>query len=161
VTDDDVTIGVGVLELAGAIGNSAAGVASAEELERIGKAAIDDINAHGGVQCRKLVGKFYRGNPINQDQQRATCLQVVQDRPFLFTDSGAFAYPFGSYNCLSQQKVPVITPVNITGSDLERFSPYVASLTADASTSMYTAVLGAKQLGAFDPKKGFKKLGIL
>ena len=161
VSDDEIHIAVGVLELAGAIGNSAAGVASAEELERIGQAAIDDINGRGGVQCRKLVGKFYRGNPINQDQQRATCLEIVQDRPFLFSDAGAFAYPFGSYNCLSQQEVPTITPVNITGSDVERFAPYVASLTSDSRTAMYTAVFGAKAVGAFDPRKGFKKLGLL
>jgi hypothetical protein len=161
VTDSQITIGIGVLDLAGAIGNSAAGVASADELQRIGQAAVADVNARGGVRCRSLVAKFYKGNPINQDQLRATCLQIIQDRPFLFADSGAFAYPFGAYNCLSQQKLPVLTPTNITASDVQRFGPYVASYTSNAETAMYTAVFGAKQMGMFDPAKGFRKLGLL
>jgi hypothetical protein len=161
VSDSQITIGIGVLDLAGAIGNSAAGVASADELQRIAAAAVADINTRGGVQCRSLVAKYYKGNPINQDQLRATCLQIIQDRPFLFADAGAFAYPFGAYNCLSQQKVPVLTPTNITSSDVQRFGPYVASYTSNAETAMYTAVFGAKQMGMFDPAKGFKKLGLL
>jgi hypothetical protein len=161
VSDSQITIGIGVLDLAGAIGNSAAGVASADELQRIAAAAIADVNARGGVQCRSLVAKYYKGNPINQDQLRATCLQIIQDRPFLFADAGAFAYPFGAYNCLSQQKVPVLTPTNITATDVQRFGPYVASYTSNAETAMSTAVFGAKQMGMFDPAKGFKKLGLL
>ena len=161
VTDEEIRIGVGILELAGPIGNGAAGVASPDELQRMAEAAVADLNERGGVHCRKIVAKYYKGNPINPDTQRATCLQVIQDRPLLFTDMGAFVYPTGAFACLTQQKVPTITPTAITGTEISRFAPYLASTTSDAATAMYTAVLGAKQMGMFDPAKGFKKLGLL
>ena len=55
----------------------------------------------------------------------------------------------------------VITVAQPLTSDLTRFSPYLASVNSDTGTDMTTAVLGAQQVGYFDPANGFKKLGLL
>jgi len=161
VTDKEIVFGYGYANLAGPIGNSAVGLGSPDEYKRLAQAVVDDINARGGVQCRKVVLKVYEGNPVNQDQTRATCLQVGQDRPFLFADSGAFAYPLGAYGCLPQQKIPVVTPAMILGSEVSKFSPYLTSVASDSPTEMRDVALGGAQQGFFDPAKGFKKLGLL
>src|SRR4051812_39663748 len=53
ITDKTIQLGVPVLDLAGPIGNGAAGQAAADDLIKITQAVIDDINARGGVQCRQ------------------------------------------------------------------------------------------------------------
>jgi len=161
VTDTTITIAFGYLNLAGPIGNGAVGVATPDEFRRMATAVAADINARGGVQCRTIQLKFYEGNPLNQDQTHAVCLQAAADRPFLFADAGAFAYPQGVYNCLPQQKVPILTPQLILPSEIARFSPYLATYSSDASTAMRDAAFGLKQRAFFDPAKGFKKLGLL
>lgn len=161
VDDATITIGFGYPNLAGAIGNSAVGLASPEEFRAMARAVVDDVNAAGGVQCRQLAIRIYEGNPINQDQTQSTCLQVGQDAPFMFADAGAFVYPLGQYGCLAQQRIPTVTVAQPLTSDIDRFFPYLASTSADTETEMHTAVLGAQQRGFFDPANGFVKLGIL
>ena len=161
VKDDEIFIAVGLLELAGPIGNSAAGQAESGEMQRIAETIIADINARGGVQCRQLVAKFYRGNPINPEQTRATCLEIIQDRPFMVADAGAFAFPQGAYNCLPQQKVPALVTGNLLNSEIQKFAPYLASPSGGAEVAMRDVAFGARDLGLFDPAKGFKKLGLL
>lgn len=161
VTDKTILVAVGILNLAGPIGNGTVGVASPDELRAMGQAIADDINARGGVQCRRLVLKFYEGNPINPDQQRANCLRMVQDRPLLVVDAGAFVYPQGAYACIPQQRVPLINSSMLLRSEITRFAPYIASVGVDAATEMRDVAFGLKELGFFDPAKGFRKLGLL
>lgn len=161
VTDSTITVGFGYANLAGAIGNSAVGLGSPQDYMNMAQAVVDDINANGGVQCRKLLFKAYEGNPINQDQTQATCVQVGQDAPLMFADGGAFVYPLGLYGCVARQNIPIITVTQLITSDIKRFSPYLASVMTDTATEMTTGVLGAQQRGYFDPGKGFKKLGLL
>lgn len=161
VADDTIEIGVGYPNLAGAIGNSAVGLASPEEYVRMIEVVVEDVNASGGVQCRQLAFTAYEGNPINQDQTQATCVQVGEDAPLAFADAGAFVYPLGQYGCLAQQSIPLVTVAQAVTSDLARFFPYLASTSADTATEMTTAVLGAQQIGFFDPANGFEMLGLL
>jgi hypothetical protein len=161
VTDSTITIGVGYANLAGAIGNSAVGLGSPQDYANMAKVVVDDVNANGGVQCRQLAYKMYEGNPINQDQTQATCLQVGQDAPLAFADAGAFVYPLGQYGCLAQQHIPLVTVAQAVTSDLQRFYPYLSSTSADTATEMKSSVFGAKQIGFFDPANGFQKLGLL
>lgn len=161
VTDTTISIGVGYANLAGAIGNSAVGLGSPEDYHRMAQVVVDDINATGGVQCRQLAFKMYEGNPINQDQTQATCLQVGQDAPLAFADAGAFVYPLGQYGCLAQQSIPLVTVAQAVTSDLSRFYPYLASTSADTATEMLTNVLAAQKTGFFDAANGFQKLGLL
>ena len=161
VTDKTILVAVPLLDLAGPIGNGAAGVASAEELERIAAAVIDDINARGGVQCRKLTAKYYRMNPISPDGGRSGCLQILQDKPAIVTDVGGFAFPQGAYLCVPQQRVPVITSQLLLPSELAKYSPYIATPGADMVTMVRNSAFGLRDRGFFDPAKGFKKLGLL
>ena len=161
VTDKTLLLGMPVLDLAGPIGNSAAGQAAADDLIKVSQAVIDDINSRGGVQCRKIDAKFYKLNPINPDGGRAGCLQVIQDHPALVVDMGGFAFPQSAYLCIPQQKIPIITLSSVLESELKKFAPYLASPSPDATTMMRDAAFGFRDRGFFDPAKGFKKLGIL
>ena len=161
VTDKTIAVAVTLLDLAGPIGNGAAGQASADELEAIARAVIEDINGRGGVACRQLAPKYYKFNPINPDAGRASCLQVIQDRPAIVVDAGGFAFPQSAYLCIPQQKIPIITVSTILQSEAQKFAPYLASPTSDATTMMRNTAFGLRDRGFFDPAKGFKKLGLL
>jgi hypothetical protein len=161
VTDDTITIAVTLLDLAGPIGNSAAGQQSADEAEAVAQSVINDINARGGVQCRELKAKFYKFNPINPDAGRASCLQVIEARPAVVADVGGFAFPQSAYLCIPQQKIPIITVSTILQSEVADHAPFLASPTSDATTMMRDTAFGLRDRGYFDPAKGFKKLGLL
>ncbi len=70
VTDKSISLDVAVLDLAGPIGNNAAGQASADDLTKFGQTVLADINARGGLACRPATAKFYKVNPIGADQGR-------------------------------------------------------------------------------------------
>jgi hypothetical protein len=161
VTDKTIQLGIPVLDLAGPIGNSAAGQAAADDLIKISQAVIDDINGRGGVQCRQLTAKFYKLNPINPDGGRAGCLSVIQDHPALVVDLGGFAFPQSAYLCIPQQKIPIVTLSSVLASETSKYAPYLASPSPDATTMMRDAAFGMRDRGFFDPAKGFKKLGLL
>jgi hypothetical protein len=161
VTDKEITIAITLVALAGAVGNSAVGIASSDEFKRIGEAVRQDINAKGGVQCRQLAFKYYDVNPLSQDAQRSACLQVAQDRPLLVADIAGFAFPAGAYGCVPQQKIPLIASATLLRSEIQRFQPYVAAPNADAETQLRTMVLGLRDRKWFDAANGFKKLGVL
>lgn len=161
VTDKTITVAVSVLNVAGPVGNSAAGLASPDDLKKMAQAIADDINERGGVQCRTIALRFYEGNPLSQDQQHATCLQIAQDHPLVTVDMGAYAYPPGAYNCIAQMKIPMIANALVLPSEVDRFYPYLATSQSDTDTVMRDTALGLKQRGWFDPGQGFKKLGLL
>jgi hypothetical protein len=160
ITNSTITVAGVVLDLAGPIGNSAAGFAAAEDLERMIDAVVADVNARGGVQCRKLQMKYYRANPLSQDQQRSVCLQVAQDKPFLGIDMAGFATN-NAHNCLPQQKVPFLAITAVDAGDLERFAPYLATINGESGAIGRNAARALGQVGFLDPAKGFKKLGLL
>jgi hypothetical protein len=161
VTDKTVLLDFAVLDLAGPIGNSAANQASADDLVKMGQALIADVNARGGLACRTATGKFYRVNPIGPDQGRNACLQIIQDKPGLAIDAGGFAFPQSAYACIPQQKIPLISASWILTSEAMKFAPYLGSPVGDLGTVMRDTALGLRDLGWFDPAKGFKKLGLL
>jgi hypothetical protein len=153
---------VALLDLAGPIGNGAAGQASADDGEQMAKAVIADLNARGGAACRQLSAKYYKLNPIGPDQGRSGCLQILQDKPAMVIDLGGFAFPQGSYTCIAQQKVPILTSSAVLSAEVDKFFPYLASGgLGELATVMRDTVFGLKERGFFDPAKGFKKLGIL
>jgi len=161
VTDKNITVAASIVDLAGPIGNSAAGLGSADEIIRMAQAVTNDINARGGVQCRTITLKTYKVNPLSQDQQQAQCLQIGQDRPLVVADIGGFAFPQGSYGCIPRQKIPLVEILSVTQSELRRFSPYLAATNSELGSAMRTLANALKERGWFDGAKGFKKLGLL
>lgn len=160
VDDKSVLIGVGVLNLAGPIGNQTVGVASAEDFEKFFDFVIADVNSRGGMACRQVKVKYYETSPINPDQQRAACIQAGQDKIVFFLDLGAFVYPQSAYLCMSEQKIPIMTAVPILPEEM-KYAPYLWSTGATTALMMHAYVKGLNQVGYFDPAKGFKKLGLL
>src|SRR5207245_2151469 len=159
--DKSLLIDVAVLDLAGPIGNSAANQASADDLQKFAQALIADVNARGGMACRQATAKYYKVNPIGPDQGRNACLQIIQDHPAMALDAGGFAFPQSAYACIPQQKIPLITASLILTSEATKFAPYLATPTPDLGTVMRDAAFGLKDIGFFDPAKGFRKLGLL
>ena len=90
-----------LLNLAGAIGNSAVGQSSPQVQQQMAQAVVDDINSHGGVDCRKLVVTYYQANPIDPTSTQNICLQIQQAG--VFAVMGGFAYPESANDCLAQQ----------------------------------------------------------
>jgi hypothetical protein len=161
VTDKEIKVAVPLLDLAGPVGNGAVGVASADDLQKVSTAVINDINSRGGGACRKLVPKFYKFNPIGPDQGRGACLQVIQDGPAIVGDVGGFAFPQGAYACIPQAKIPLVGAGMLVPSELAKFPPYLATAGADMATIMRITAYGLRDHGFFDPAKGFKKLGLV
>lgn len=161
VSDRSVTVAFSLLDLAGPIGNSAANQASADDQQRMVQALVDDVNARGGFACRSVSPKYYRLNPISPDQGRGGCLQIIEARPAVVADLGGFAFPQGAYNCIPQQKIPLLTVSLIQTSEVKRFAPYLASPAADLGTVMRITGVGLKVTGWFSASNGFKKLGLL
>jgi len=161
VTDKTVNIAVALLDLAGPIGNGAAGQAPADSQQKMVEGLIKEINGRGGAGCRQLAAKFYKFNPIGADQGRAGCLEIIQSRPALVIDLGGFAFPQSAYNCIPQQKIPIITASVVLASEITKFAPYLATPAPDLGTVMRDTAFGLRDRGWFDPAKGFKKLGLL
>ena len=161
VTDKTISIAVALLDLAGPIGNGAAGQAPADSQQRMVEQLIKEVNGRGGAACRQLTAKFYKFNPIGADQGRAGCLEIIQSRPALVLDLGGFAFPQSAYNCIPQQKIPLITTSVVLASEITKFAPYLATPAPDLSTVMRDTAFGLRDRGWFDPAKGFKKLGLL
>ena len=161
VTDKTVLLSFAILDLAGPIGNNAAGQASADDLTKFAQSLLADVSSRGGLACRTPTAKFYKVNPIGADQGRNACLQIIQDRPAVAVDAGGFAFPQSAYACVPQQKIPMVTASAILTSEAAKFAPYLAAPAADLGTVMRDTAFGLRDVGWFDPAKGFKKLGLL
>src|SRR5256885_1826940 len=55
---------------------------SVADLQKAYNAVFDYYNAAGGVQCRKLVPKYYSDNVLDVSSEQAACLQMQQDKVF-------------------------------------------------------------------------------
>src|SRR5207249_8936566 len=84
VTASEIFVAVPLINLGGDVGNETFGIR--KDLEAVANAAAAGINADGGVACRKLRIKTYRVNPLNQNEQRSKCLEIIADKPFAVID---------------------------------------------------------------------------
>jgi hypothetical protein len=159
VSAKEIRIAIVLLNLAGAAGNGLIGVPPVEQQQADFDAVIADINKNGGIQCRKLVPTYYQGNPLDQNQEHATCLQVVQDKPFAMLDVGAIDTPPSSRVCVPQAKIPLFDVVPILLSEAQKdLYPYMFTYFGQWDTVLRDAVLGARQLDWF---AGAQKIGLL
>jgi hypothetical protein len=116
---------------------------------------FDNYNKAGGVQCRKLVGKYYRDNVLDASSEEAACTQMQQD--------GVFAVLNNLYNpqettCVAQEKIPNLwyTPPHTNA--MHQYYPYLMSNFPDYDRLVQDYVSGAQQVNWF---AGMNKLGIL
>ena len=159
VTPTQIKVADVLLNLAGAIGNSAVEQPSPQIQQQMAQAVVDDINAHGGVACRKLSVTYYQANPIDPTSTQNICLQIQQAG--VFAVIGGFAYPQGANDCLAQQRIPVMANLGPTPSEGRQYFPYYMSIGPDPVQDYKNAILGMRDRGFFTPAQGFQKLAIL
>ena len=148
-----------LLNLAGAIGNSAVGQSSPQVQQQMAQAVVDDINAHGGVDCRKIVVTYYQANPIDPTSTQNICLQIQQAG--VFAVMGGFAYPESANDCLAQQRIPLIASIAPSPSEAKQYYPYMMSISPDPLQDYRNSIFGLKARGWFTAAQGFQKLAIL
>lgn len=153
VTASQVTVGI-LLPDAGPV-NSYVGIPSQSAFQAAYNAVLAYYNQAGGVQCRKLVAKYYDDNVLDSSSEQATCLQVVQDSVFAVLNN--FDTP-AETTCLAQHSIPNIWYTPAHGPNVRQFYPYLLSDAPNYDRLIRNYVVGAQQEGFF---KGMKKLGIL
>jgi hypothetical protein len=153
VSNTTITIGV-ILPTIGGL-NSAIGIPSEADHKKAYAAVFNDINSHGGAQCRKLVAKFYTDNPLDSSTGRAACLQIQQDKVFAVINN---LFNSDVSTCVAQAKVPNFWYTTPHTNAIKKYAPYIMSFQADYDRLVTSYVRGSKAVGWFS---GAKKLGIL
>ena len=158
ITDKEVRIALMLVELVGATGNETVNVPPKEQQKADYDAMVDEINKTGGVACRKLTPLYFTINPLDQAQLRQTCLNVAEAKVFYANDLGGYAAFPAVADCYIEHQIPFYEGNFIPQAQLERAYPYMFA--AGTQDNVYfNAAFALKDLGFFDPAKGFKKLG--
>ncbi|MCU1692862.1 MAG: hypothetical protein JWM64_1953, partial [Frankiales bacterium] len=153
VTAKTITVGVITVDLGTA--GEALDLPSSADLRKAYGAVIDDVNAKGGVRCRKLVARFYNDSVLDASQEHAACLQMTEDK--VFTVFNNF-FTTQEAACIAKQKIPNIWYGPPHTADLQRYAPYILSWQPHLDLLIKHYVHGAQQQGFFS---GMKKLGLL
>ncbi len=134
------------------------------DAEDVVNALVADINSRGGVACRKLVVRFYKVNPFEENDQRSECTKAARDdRVFAFLDPGGLT-TLATQSCVTvRYHVPLLNASAWPASYVQAQAPYYLSSNTDANRAARNWVFLAKQAGFFDPSppNSFKKLGLL
>jgi hypothetical protein len=118
-------------------------------------ALFDEYNKQGGVDCRKLVPKFYEDFVLDSQSGRSSCLQMQQDKVFAVMNN---LFRPENRACVAQAKIPNFWATSADTATVRQFAPYVLSFQADYDRLYRDYVFGAKAKGFFN---GMTKLGIL
>ncbi|HMC39501.1 MAG TPA: hypothetical protein VKI19_07550 [Acidimicrobiales bacterium] len=118
------------------------------------KALIDYYNAHGGIQCRKIVASYYN-DTLTDTTEHSDCLQAQQD--------GIFAMVFDFFTpqerpCLPAAGVPQFGISPAPRSIVQKYFPYDLSWREDENRLVRDYVFGSNKYGWF---RGMGKLGVL
>ena len=156
VTASQIHIGVVLVNFQGQLGNSLFGFPTPSDQQAYFQAVIDSINRTGGIQCRKLVATYYQGNPLDTNEEHATCLQMAQDGLFGAVSLGFYQPP--SQDCPSANKIPTVLSVPLPPPELNQYYPYLFTVNANWQNLILNYALAANQMGWF---KGASKIGLL
>jgi hypothetical protein len=154
-----VKLAFGVTNIVGPVANSAFGIATPDEQKAGFQAAIDGVNAEGGIGCKKIAPSFYDINPINQSDLEQKCRDISDSGVFAFLDSGSYTtYP--AVECFGQRKLPYFGGYFGNVDRLGRNYPYLFNLN-QLDATYRNALLAFRDMKTFDPANGFKKLGFV
>lgn len=148
VTASQITVGVVMPDL-GEL-DSALGIPSVADLEKMYDAVIAGYNSAGGVLCRKLVPKFYEDDVVDPSAEQATCLQIQQDGDFAVLNNIDNPQEF---NCLAQRSVPNIFYTSPHTPAMHQFFPYVMAMVTDYNRLIEDYIFGAQKLGLLTGQK--------
>jgi hypothetical protein len=160
ISDSEVRVVVALTEIVGPAANTLFDVPTPAQARADFEAAIAGINKEGGVACRKLVARYINVNPVNEPQMIQTCRQLADGDDFAVIDTGSFATRPAALACFGQQKMPYFGAFYITETSRRQFFPYQFSFYTKEKLYWSTA-FGLRDLGFFDPAKGFEKLGFI
>ena len=146
-----------LVAVAGAAANSTFGVASVDQQKGYANAAIEDVNASGGLACRKVVTQFFEGNPADQSDLQQKCLDVVQAGVFAVIDIGAYSIS-SVKGCFGQNQIAYFGGYLVAESLRQKFAPYMFEL-GSYDRTYHDTIFGLKAAGFFTAAKGFTKLG--
>ena len=161
ITATQIKIAVLLINATGATSNRTFGVPDPPELQQNYQAVIDDVNASGGVACRKLVAQFFTPNAIDQNSLHQACLDIQQAKVFAVLDDGAYtAYPQLA-TCYPQANLPYWAAFTLPLQLKDHYYPYLFSGQGVMEFLLRNAAFAYKQQGLFDPANGFKKYGVV
>jgi len=153
VSGTQITIGIVAVDLGPA--NETIQLPSVADLQKAYNAVFDYYNAAGGVQCRKLVPKYYSDNVLDVSSEQAACLQMQQDRVFavfnnLFTPQ--------EQTCVAKAHIPDVWYTPPHTPDVTQYSPYILSWQPDYDRLIRDYVHGAQVMSFF---ADMTKVGVL
>lgn len=159
VSGDTVKLAIGVTQIVGPVANSTFGIATPDEQKAGYQAAIDGVNAEGGIGCKKIAPTYFLIDPVDQNDLQTKCRDIADAGVFAFLDSGSYTtYP--AVECFGQRKLPYFGGYFANVDRLTRNYPYLFNLNL-LDTTYRNALLVFKQQGTFDAANGFKKLGFI
>ncbi|MEY2592274.1 MAG: hypothetical protein QOJ67_4258, partial [Acidimicrobiaceae bacterium] len=159
VSATTINIDVVLFQLAGAASNSFIGVPEPADQQADFDAIFNSINKAGGIQCRQIAAKYYTGNFLDASQQHATCLSIVEDKPFAVIDNVALDSTQEGRECVAQNKIPLFDTGAILGSETRgSLYPYMFSTADQFDVGIRNSIFGAQKLGWF---KDANKIGVL
>lgn len=159
VTDREIKVAVMIPDIAGPAANGAFGVPPTSSTKKWYQDVIDDINAAGGIACRKIVPLYYNVNPADQSDLQQKCLDVVQAGVFATLDEGGYG-PFPEKDCYAQHHIPFFTGYPITEAESRKFYPYMFANSSYEGIYRNTA-FALRDRGFFSAGNGFGKLGFI
>jgi hypothetical protein len=155
-SEKSVDVAITLIEVAGAAGNAAFGVPSADEQRAYYQAVIDSLNQAGGVGCRQIKPAYYTVNPVDTSAPHETCLRIRSAPPFIVFNNGAL--PSSEVPCLMQAQIPFVTPETAEAARKN----YPLLFTLSSSDLIYrNAMIAWKQSGAFDSGGKLGKIGVI
>lgn len=162
MTASAVNVAMPIINLTGSFTNETFGLRTADDAFAVAQAIAKDINAKGGVACRQLNLKMYKVNILDPNQQRSTCLDVINDKPFAVIDIGGFTTP-AARACLKDSKIIYDASSNglVNSDELAQWKPYMFMMGPTTDDAARNFVEGAAAQGVFSASKGFKKIGLL
>lgn len=158
VSTTEILVAVPLINLAGDVGNETFGIRP--DLEAVTQAVAAGINRDGGVACRKMRVKTWRVNPLDRNEQRAKCLEIVAAEPFAVVDFAAYLDPVAR-SCFPEHRLPYSGSTSLTEEEAAGSHPYMFSVLASTDRQLRNWVFESAARGVFDTKKDFRKLGLL
>jgi hypothetical protein len=109
VTPDTVTVGIlsASEDTLAAVGATYKG----RPIEQVTQPFIDEINANGGINGRRVVPAFTRFNPASADDMVAACINQSQDHK-VFASLALLGFYGEGEVCLANQQTPTISDAN-------------------------------------------------
>jgi ABC-type branched-subunit amino acid transport system substrate-binding protein len=109
VTPD--TIKLGILTAAEDSLASVGATYKGRPVEQVAQPFIDEVNAQGGINGRKLVPAYTRFNPASADDMVAACIDQAQDKK-VFASLALLGFYGEGEVCLANHQTPTISDAN-------------------------------------------------